>query len=75
VIHLVGTVGGDLHFKDGGVAVAGNAFDGSAHGGEIFGETMVVDLEVNEFAKPCGRNLHVSFQLSAISYQLSATDS
>ncbi len=66
VIHGIGTVGADFHFPDGVVAFAGYAFDAEANVGQIFGETVVVHREVDEIAKPSGRNFHeISFQLSA----------
>jgi hypothetical protein len=52
MIHRIGTVGGDLHLEDGGVALAGNALDGNARQGKFIRKAPVVDREVNEIAQP-----------------------
>ena len=73
VIHGVGAVGTDFHLPDGVFALAAAALDSEADSSQVFGETVIVYREVNEIAKPMWRKFHV--KLSAVSFQLSATDS
>ena len=58
MVHCVGTVGANLHLKHGAGTGAADAFNGNADGGQVLGQTLVIDWDVNKIANPLWRDLH-----------------
>jgi len=69
VVHGINPIGRDLHLEDHGPAFTGDALDGDARVSQILGESMIIHPQRDELTKPIGRNLHLSCQLPAASYQ------
>jgi hypothetical protein len=67
MIHLIGTIGRDLHVEDHVLAVAKDVLYARTEGREISRKPAVVDRDVDEFAKPVRRDFHVSCELLASS--------
>ncbi len=58
VIHRVRTVGRDVHLEGGLITFAADRLDCNPGQGQIIGELVVIDVEVNEIAQPLRRNFH-----------------
>src|SRR5258708_38055938 len=56
----VGTVGANLHLKHGVGAGAADGFNCNADSGQVLGQTLVIDWDVNKIANPLWRDLHES---------------
>jgi hypothetical protein len=58
MIHRVGTIRPNLHLKDSIGAAPADSFDGNSNRGQILGESMVIDGEIDEVANPLRRKFH-----------------